>query len=267
MLLQAHDYLRLQSHRGVRAPGRRLRPVGQHHRRRRPRPRGSRATPCTGSRWPLLPAPDGSKLGKSTGGRVWLDPARTARTGSTSAGSRSTTASSRATWPVHPAAARRGRDRDGRARGRPGAAGRPARAWPPRSPPWSTATRRPRPRREARRCCSGANPSTPPPPGGGGRRGAGSELPGVGALEAGVDVVDALVATGLATSRATPPGALAGSAVSVNGRKVDGEALLGPDAVVHDRYVLLAKGKRRYTRCWCATVVGARCLTQAVAGP
>ena len=59
------------------AADRRLRPVGQPHRRHRPGPphRGCRA--CTPSPRPLVTKSDGTKFGKSEGGAVWLDPALT----------------------------------------------------------------------------------------------------------------------------------------------------------------------------------------------
>jgi tyrosyl-tRNA synthetase len=76
MLLQAHDYLWLHTHRGVElqiggsdqwgniVQGvdliRRVRGVAVH-----------------ALAWPLITAPDGTKLGKTTGARVWLDAGRT----------------------------------------------------------------------------------------------------------------------------------------------------------------------------------------------
>ena len=52
MLLQANDYRHLHETLGVRAPGRRLRPVGQHHRRHRPDPPHGRGATPTGSPCP-----------------------------------------------------------------------------------------------------------------------------------------------------------------------------------------------------------------------
>jgi tyrosyl-tRNA synthetase len=76
MLLQAHDYLWLNTHRGVElqiggsdqwgniVQGvdliRRVRGVSTH-----------------ALSWPLITAPDGTKLGKTTGARIWLDPEKT----------------------------------------------------------------------------------------------------------------------------------------------------------------------------------------------
>ena len=48
MLLQSFDFLELFRREGCRAPGRRQRPVGQHHRRHRPHPPGRRAERRTG---------------------------------------------------------------------------------------------------------------------------------------------------------------------------------------------------------------------------
>ena len=49
MLLQANDYHWLHEQHGLRAAGRRLRPVGQHHGGHRSRPPAQRRRPCTGS--------------------------------------------------------------------------------------------------------------------------------------------------------------------------------------------------------------------------
>ena len=76
MLLQAHDYLRLEEAHGVQLQiggsdqwGNMLGGVDLV---RRVNGRQTWAL-C----WPLLTAPDGTKLGKTTGARIWLDPART----------------------------------------------------------------------------------------------------------------------------------------------------------------------------------------------
>ena len=77
MLLQANDYLWLHENLGLHHPDRRFRPVGQHHRRRRPDPaQDRRPRPRL-----LVAAADRrrrvSKLGKTTGARTWLDAAKT----------------------------------------------------------------------------------------------------------------------------------------------------------------------------------------------
>ncbi|HEY8523493.1 MAG TPA: tyrosine--tRNA ligase [Acidimicrobiales bacterium] len=76
MLLQAHDYLWLNEHKGVELQvggsdqwGNMVSGVDLI---RRVRGRTAHALA-----WPLLTAPDGTKLGKTTGARVWLDPDKT----------------------------------------------------------------------------------------------------------------------------------------------------------------------------------------------
>jgi tyrosyl-tRNA synthetase len=76
MLLQAHDYLRLFVDHGVELQiggsdqwGNIVSGVDLVRR--------VRGTTVHGLSWPLLTAADGSKLGKTTGARTWLDPERT----------------------------------------------------------------------------------------------------------------------------------------------------------------------------------------------
>lgn len=76
MLLQAHDFLRLEEDRGVQLQiggsdqwGNMLGGVDLIRR--------VHARPAWVLAWPLLTAPDGTKLGKTTGARIWLDPERT----------------------------------------------------------------------------------------------------------------------------------------------------------------------------------------------
>ncbi|HVX17655.1 MAG TPA: tyrosine--tRNA ligase [Acidimicrobiales bacterium] len=76
MLLQANDYLWLHDHRdcelqigGSDQWGNILGGVDLIRR--------TRGHAVHALSWPLLTAPDGTKLGKTTGARVWLDPART----------------------------------------------------------------------------------------------------------------------------------------------------------------------------------------------
>jgi tyrosyl-tRNA synthetase len=76
MLLQAHDYLWLHTHRGVELQiggsdqwGNILSGIDLIRR--------VEGAPAHGLSWPLLTAPDGSKLGKTTGARVWLDAEKT----------------------------------------------------------------------------------------------------------------------------------------------------------------------------------------------
>ncbi|MCU1499589.1 MAG: tyrosine--tRNA ligase [Acidimicrobiales bacterium] len=76
MLLQAHDFLRLEEERAVQLQiggsdqwGNMLGGVDLIRR--------VHGRPAWVLAWPLLTAPDGTKLGKTTGARVWLDPDRT----------------------------------------------------------------------------------------------------------------------------------------------------------------------------------------------
>jgi tyrosyl-tRNA synthetase len=76
MLLQAHDYLRLNEDHQVELQiggsdqlGNMIGGVDLIRR--------VHGRPSWVLAWPLLTAPDGTKLGKTTGARVWLDPART----------------------------------------------------------------------------------------------------------------------------------------------------------------------------------------------
>ncbi|MCB0960454.1 MAG: tyrosine--tRNA ligase [Acidimicrobiales bacterium] len=76
MLLQAHDFLRLEEEHGVQLQiggsdqwGNMLGGVDLIRR--------VHGRPAWVLAWPLLTAPDGTKLGKTTGARIWLDPAKT----------------------------------------------------------------------------------------------------------------------------------------------------------------------------------------------
>ena len=76
MLLQAHDFLRLEEQHGCQVQiggsdqwGNMLGGVDLIRR--------VNARPAWALAWPLLTAPDGTKLGKTTGARIWLDADRT----------------------------------------------------------------------------------------------------------------------------------------------------------------------------------------------
>ena len=60
----------------LRAPNRRQRPVGQHHRRHRPHPEERRRT-VHGLTLPLITNADGRSSARPQSGAIWLDPART----------------------------------------------------------------------------------------------------------------------------------------------------------------------------------------------
>ena len=74
VLLQSMDFLNLYREHGVDAAVRRLRPVGQHHRRRRADPARRRGSTRTRFATPLITKADGTKYGKTEGGALWLDP-------------------------------------------------------------------------------------------------------------------------------------------------------------------------------------------------
>ncbi len=65
-------------------------------------------------------------------------------------------------------------------------------------------------------------------------------------LEAGLDLVSALVRTGLATSNGEARRLLSQGGVAVNGRKVTGNDGLGAADLLHGRYALLRKGRSTY---------------------
>jgi hypothetical protein len=67
MLLQAHDFYHLRKDLRLRAPDRRLRPVGQHHGRHRPDPQEA-GGPAWGLTFPLITKADGTKFGKTEAG-------------------------------------------------------------------------------------------------------------------------------------------------------------------------------------------------------
>jgi tyrosyl-tRNA synthetase len=71
-----------------------------------------------------------------------------------------------------------------------------------------------------------------------------AELPG-GAVHVGMSVVDALVAVGLVESRNAARRAIGDGGASVNGVKVtDPERVLEPDDVIHERVVVLRRGRK-----------------------
>ncbi|HLM65290.1 MAG TPA: tyrosine--tRNA ligase [Acidimicrobiales bacterium] len=71
-------------------------------------------------------------------------------------------------------------------------------------------------------------------------------LPGEAELAAGVDVVAALVDTGLASSRSDARRSLEQNAVAINGERVGVDRRIGPDDVLHEGFVVLRKGRRTY---------------------
>jgi tyrosyl-tRNA synthetase len=66
------------------------------------------------------------------------------------------------------------------------------------------------------------------------------------ALEAGYPVADALVATGLASSKADARRGLSSNGSSVNGERLAAERTLGADDLLAGRFIVLQKGKKHY---------------------
>ncbi len=65
-------------------------------------------------------------------------------------------------------------------------------------------------------------------------------------LTSGLALVDALVAAGLASSKADARRGLQGAGYSLNGERLSAERNLVPDDLLADRYVVLQKGKKNY---------------------
>jgi tyrosyl-tRNA synthetase len=70
------------------------------------------------------------------------------------------------------------------------------------------------------------------------------------------DVVELLVRAGLASSKGDARRGLAQSAFSANGRKLTDTDQLGPDDLLHGRYLLLSKGRRNHHLLEISTAVG-----------
>ena len=165
--------------------------------------RRRRETQAFGLTSPLVTKADGTKFGKTGAGTVWLDPARTSpyeffqfwlRTADAEVGSylrRFTFLGPR-------------RDRGaGPGRGRHGPnGGRPSGPWPGRSPPWSTAlTRRSGPSGPRRSCSPRTSSCSTSLTLVAGLADAPSEPLAASELDGGLSLVDALIRTGLASSR------------------------------------------------------------------
>jgi tyrosyl-tRNA synthetase len=65
-------------------------------------------------------------------------------------------------------------------------------------------------------------------------------------LEAGYPLVDALIGTGLASSKADARRGLSGNGYSVNGEKLAAERTLGSSDLLAGRFIVLQKGKKHY---------------------
>jgi tyrosyl-tRNA synthetase len=246
MLLQANDYLWLNTHRGVELQiggsdqwGNILSGIDLIRR--------VRGTTAHGLSWPLLTAPDGSKLGKTTGARIWLDPDKTspyrffqhwmqtddrqvrdflaiftllpleqvdelvtAHEKAPEQRQAQRTLAREATALVH------GRDAAEAAE-------------------------------QASRVLFGGDPADIGP---GAYEQLAREVPTTALPvltgDEGGDIVAALVDSGLASSRSDARRSLEAGAVYVNGERVGPDRALGEYDVRHGRYVLLRKGKRSY---------------------
>ena len=247
MLLQAHDYLRLHVDRGVDLQ------IGGSDQWGNIVSGVDLVRRVTGDAvhalsWPLLLAPDGSKLGKTTGARIWLDPARTSpyqffqhwmQTDDRQVGEflakftllpLDEVAAVTAEHDAHPerrVGQRRLADEVTRLVHGPAAAEAAAQA--------SSVLFGGDPLGASAEALAVVAAEVPV-----------ASLPDPTGLDGGLDVVDALVATGLASSKGDARRSVAQGAVSVNGRKVGDDAEIDAGAVVHGRYVLLRKGKRHY---------------------
>jgi tyrosyl-tRNA synthetase len=61
-----------------------------------------------------------------------------------------------------------------------------------------------------------------------------------------VELVRLLIDTGLASSASDARRGLEQSAFSINGRKVAADMIIDPSQLMHDRFLLLAKGRKTY---------------------
>ena len=247
MLLQAHDYLRLHVDRGVDLQ------IGGSDQWGNIVSGVDLVRRVTGDvvhalSWPLLLAPDGSKLGKTTGARIWLDPARTspyqffqhwmqtddrqvreflAKFTLLPLQEVEAVAAEHAAHPERRQGQRRLAAEVTRILHGEGAAEAAAEA--------SSILFGGDPLGASPAALAAVAAEVPVAP-----------LPAPSELDGALGVVDALVATGLATSKGDARRSLAQGAVSVNGRRVGEDSAIDAGEVVHDRYVLLRKGKRHY---------------------
>jgi len=244
MLLQAHDYLRLHRDLGVELQiggsdqwGNILSGIDLIRR--------VDGAAVHGLSWPLLTAPDGSKLGKTTGARIWLDPARTSpyqffqHWMQTDDRQVATMLAQFTLLPMEAVTAahlehperREGQRRlaDEVTRLVHGEAAATAAAHATAVLFGGSPLDAPV---EALEVVAAEVPTAPLPPD--------------GELDAGADLVDLLVASGLASSKGDARRSIAQGAVSVNGRKAGPDEAVRAGELLHDRYVLLRKGKRHY---------------------
>jgi tyrosyl-tRNA synthetase len=245
MLLQAHDYLWLHDHEGCELQiggsdqwGNILSGVDLV---RRVRGRAVHAL-C----WPLMLAADGSKLGKTTGARIWLDPALTSPYAFFQHWMQTDDADLRrhlAQLTLLPMdevdAVVAAHEQD------------PARRTGQRTLALQVTAlvhgeAEAAAAAEAAGILFGGDPRTASAAA---LAAVAAEVPGTALepgeeLAAGVELVPLLVRTGLAGSLGDARRQLGQQGIAVNGEKAPADRRLGPDDVLHGRWVLLRKGKR-----------------------
>jgi len=247
MLLQAHDFLRLEADHGVQVQiggsdqwGNMVGGVDLIRR--------VSGRPAWALCWPLLTAPDGTKLGKTTGARIWLDPERTSPyqmfqhwMGTDDRQVRQFLLQFTLLAVAEVEAIVADHEREP---GRRGAQRRLAVE--------ATALVHGAEAAEAAEAASailfGADATAASVAA---LEAVAAEVPtrrwDRGALEAGVEVVDLLVGEGfLAASKGEARRALAQGGAYVNGERVGEGARVGPEHLLQDRFVLLRKGKKSY---------------------
>jgi tyrosyl-tRNA synthetase len=241
MLLQAHDYRWLHGNRGVELQiggsdqwGNILSGVDLIRR--------ARSTAVHALCWPLLLAPDGTKLGKTTGARTWLSAERTSPYRFFQHWMQTDDRQVReflakfTLLPLpdvdelvaaHEKAPERREAQRALAREVTGLVHGPAAAGAAE---------------EASRVLFGGDPGDLSEAA---YEQLALEVP-TAELVDGTDVVTALLAVGLASSRSDARRNLEAGAVYVNGLRVGPEHFFGPSDLRHGRFVLLRKGKRSY---------------------
>ena len=247
MLLQAHDYLWLNEHLGVELQiggsdqwGNILSGIDLIRR--------VRGGVAHGISWPLLTAADGSKLGKTTGARVWLDPAKTSpfrfyqhwmQTDDRQVREYLAKFTLLEMAEVDALAAEHAEAPE-RRHGQRALAREVTRLVHGEAAAVAA--------EEASAVLFGGSPTEAGPEAlaAVAREVRSSSLPADGALERGVDLVPLLVDTGLASSKGDARRSLGQGAVSVNGERVDEGRQVGFGDLLHERYVVLRKGKRSY---------------------
>lgn len=247
MLLQAHDFLRLEESFGVQVQiggsdqwGNMLGGVDLIRR--------VHSRPAWVLAWPLLTAPDGTKLGKTTGARIWLDPLRTSpyqffqhwmatddrqvrqfllQFTLLTIGEVDAVLAEHDPAPERRIAQRRlAHEVTSLVHGEPAAGAAAAASAVLFGAPVEEATP------EALAVVGGEVPTT---------------VMSASALADGLDLAEVLGGSGLlAASKGEARRAIAQGGVYVNGQRAAEDRQLGPADLLHDRWILLRKGKRSY---------------------